>query len=41
MIHVRRVEVEEREKRAWGVVLPKYPIPGHGDTEGGTIREVT
>ena len=35
VIHGRRVEGEEREKRAWGVVLPKYLISGrrHGGGE--------
>ena len=41
MVHDRGVKEEERERRAQGIVLPKYPISGHGDTEGATIREVT
>ena len=39
MVHERGVEVEERGRRAWGIVPPKYPISGHGDvTKGGAIR---
>ena len=38
MIHGRRVEGEEREKRAWGVVLPKYLISGQRHGGGNNKR---